>query len=184
MAERQLVQLTFHPPYIKPSNWGRVPLGFPPETPQDRELFKEIVGRLIRWCLDRQFIARHKTADGFIPIIDKNTGSFSHTLHMFNLRRLVEQAELDVFIGFIQDTDLSHYFTELQMLAIELSIAYDTVYIDRLINKIYRGYHAIPHPTADLSWSDIHRAYPFLWVFFLIQHVLHSYVEPVPPTVF
>ncbi len=178
---RPLYTLSYTPPYVKRPSWFSFNLQAPVETLEDQIRIKELTAYVLKWCEQRNYL--QSIPDGYAPSISKNQSSFRYQIYAANMRRMVIQADLNEMLKIAADNDLEHIMTEFQQLCIQLSIFYETKLINLLINRIYRAYHMIPVPSAEMEWEDLHQDYPFFWIFLFVHTLLTFYTDPAPRVV-
>ncbi len=175
---RPLYPLSYTPPYVRRPSWIFLNPDPPVETQEDQLRIKEMTAYVLKWCEQRSYL--QSTPDGYTPVISKNQSSFRYQIYAANMRRMVIQDDLDEMLKIAADNDLEHTMTDFQQLCIQLSILYETKLINLLINRIYRAYHMIPVPSAEMAWEDVHQDYPFFWIFLFVHTLLTFYTEPAP----
>ena len=137
-------------------------------TPEDAASAELVMTHIKAWCVRNGFIVNGVSA----------VGAEEHTpvsyLYGLNFRTLVIGSELDRLIAFLKDTEQDYTMGRILSLHTSLLTVGDVGYLTKLVNKLYHGL-ALVSPKGDQSWPEIHRAFPYLWVLWLIQLVIHQY---------
>lgn len=141
------------------------------------EIQTQFIASVLRWCLQRDMVKKSANGEYLIPQLDKNVASLSYLLHTYNFQYLVYEDRLVEFLGMIADNQSTQHVTALQQLTIGLLSIQDPVFIHYHINRTYTAFDAIPMPAATLTWPEIHRRYPYMWVILTLHIVLRNFTE-------
>lgn len=181
-------------PYVeRPSLWSRLfkkKKSF--EIPPSLEgRYNDLIGVLIAWMKERQFIQSRDKNDEFGIKYIPTPGNLSTPSYLgiatFNLRRLIldetdekGRTPLESYLHLISDHANGIYYPLSDFISLIDSLVafYPEELLDCIVNKVYRSVATFSNKDEWNDWVLLHQYHPYLWITFYIQFLLYRYSDP------
>lgn len=151
--------------------------------------------RVFSWGSTHNLFTRTRIdngAESFSVDIKDHTNTPAERIFTTNFRSLQNFATLHDFMTYLRSCGDNMLIDQFIGLSMELYADFGPVVIDAYINRLYMALNHVPLqpdqlpvkknilpddiPNVILSWEEIHRRYPYLWVIFL-THLLTQQAE-------
>ena len=113
---------------------------------------------------------------------EENTGSWVWAVTWTNFRSMVEARNYHMLLNQLQSFN-QKAMNQIIDLHARLGALFDHRLLNTIVNRTLSSVSLIPYPVDEdeetLSWENIHREAPFLWLVIFLQNVIRSNVKPI-----
>lgn len=173
---KSLPILTIFPPYsVKTSVFSRWTQKHPvtwklkdhPGAAESKTAFERLI---VLWCVENECL--RMDGSSILLNIAENTNTLTSQLVALDFRAMVRADRRDRILAFLAQDAMETVTARLMDLATLLPVEVDPAWLDIYLNRVYQGLNALDVADADMSWADIHKRWPWLWVLFAIRQQL------------
>lgn len=155
------------------------------QSPDDDASLRRTIELITIWCNYNRFMS---PGVGFQPTSEvEDKSKMPDLIFNLNWRSLTRTATLSGVIKTLHDTEDDRVMNRIFALHVELLTMIDPVFLTKMVNRLYAGLEmtsVTPGPEDRdedfITWPEIHTSFPYLWVIWLIQFVMHNESTPVP----
>lgn len=141
---------------------------------------EKIFNLVLNFAIDNEIVVNQEGELTSVP--ENKTSSWVWAITWTNFRGLVNNDNYLILLEVLQSNSglpvnaIIDFHTRLGML-------FDSRFLNTLVNRTMTSVGMVPYPVPEdkvrISWEDIHKATPFVWLVIFIQAVLRSSVKPV-----
>lgn len=166
----------YSPPFTVPNNLSNTTsLMYDSLTGQERDDEKKIYELIFKFAANEGMVK----PNGAELVIDpgEDVGSYLWIMTTMNFRSLIEKKQYGILMNSLQNS-LTFPINRIIDLHYRLGSLFDTRLLNTIVNRVMTSVQIIPYDISPkemfISWEQIHRETPFVWLCMLTQIVLRT----------
>lgn len=172
-------------PYVVYSTW-RKPIATPDDSLVTGEVMTEVLAFVFRWCIQRGLATPVAKDSGYMTSeyranISENMAVFSSRIYTTNMVTMCQGPVLDGFMKSFRDGLDHNWRSDVFALMTAIVMMFEERVVDAVVNRVMSAMSVIPNPDATITWEELHKTHPYMWVIFLINRALIQFTDPPVP---
>lgn len=147
-------------------------------TQRHSEMQSAMFNYIEEWCFAHNWITHSNSGPDFVTLEkDREIYDVVSLAYSVVFRQLTEKTYRDHIISVLRDTEVDYTTTRLLQLHSTIASLVDTSFLNLYINRLYHGLEVSDQfvDGRDMTWEEIHKEYPFMWLIFALHTVLQKY---------